>query len=236
MSDRMSEWRNGRRYVIWLMNDICYNKIMYPKNKVNCVWSSRFAYAIGLLTTDGCLSKDKRHIDFTSKDLELIEIFKDYLRLDNKIGKKTRDREKEKRYFHVQFGDVNFYEFLVKIGLTPAKSKTIGPLQIPNRYFFDFLRGCIDGDGNINTYKHPESRHPQLRVRIASASKKFLQWIQNKTIFFLGIKGIVRPAEGCYCIIYAMKESIQLLNKIYYKNFPSSLSRKFILSEPYLRT
>ena len=35
-------------------------------------WGSDFAYVVGLITTDGSLSKDKRHIDFTSKDLELI--------------------------------------------------------------------------------------------------------------------------------------------------------------------
>ena len=37
-------------------------------------WTSELAYAVGLLTTDGSLSKDGRHIDLTSKDVEqLIE-------------------------------------------------------------------------------------------------------------------------------------------------------------------
>ena len=39
-------------------------------------WNPEFAYVIGLLTTDGNLSKDGRHIAFTSKDIQLVKSFK----------------------------------------------------------------------------------------------------------------------------------------------------------------
>ena len=45
--------------------------------------------------------------------------------------------------FQIQFGDVVFYQWLLSLGLTPNKSKTIGPLKIPYEYFFDFLRGFL---------------------------------------------------------------------------------------------
>lgn len=205
-------------------------------NKVKIEWSSKMAYVIGLLATDGCLSIDKCHIDFTSKDLEIVEIFKNYLNLSNKIGKKTRDREKEKKYFRIQFGDKNFYEFLLNIGLSPHKSKTIGSLKIPNNYFSDFLRGCIDGDGNIGIFWHPESRHPQLRVRIFSASKNFLFWIKSKTKLFNIAGGYFQQGSRVYILEYAKVDSIKLLNEIYYKDFPRSLTRKFLIAKPYLRT
>ena len=38
-------------------------------NRVKTEWSPEFAYAIGLLVTDGSLSKDGRHINFSSMDL-----------------------------------------------------------------------------------------------------------------------------------------------------------------------
>ena len=47
-----------------------------PQGKVLIKWSPHFAYAVGLLTADGCLSKDGRHLDLTSKDRIQI-IFKD---------------------------------------------------------------------------------------------------------------------------------------------------------------
>ena len=46
-----------------------------PKGKVKIMWSPHFAYAIGLLVTDGNLSPSGRHIHFTSKDLELVKLF-----------------------------------------------------------------------------------------------------------------------------------------------------------------
>jgi hypothetical protein len=204
-------------------------------NKVKIKWSPRLAYVIGLIATDGCLSIDGCHIDFTSKDLELVKIFKDFLNLENKITKKARGGEKEKKYFRIQFGDTNFYEFLLNIGLTPHKSKTIGPLNIPKNYFLDFLRGCIDGDGNIRAFKHPESKNPQLRIRIYSASRNFLIWIKKMNEPFK-VKGYLKYGSRAYVLEYAMADSINLLNRIYYRNFPPSLNRKFLFAKSYLRT
>ncbi|MDE3089655.1 MAG: hypothetical protein KGJ80_09790, partial [Chloroflexota bacterium] len=55
----------------------------------------------------------------------------------------------------VQFGDVILYRWLLDIGLTPNKSKSIGVLDIPDEYFFNFLRGHLDGDGTIKTFPDP---------------------------------------------------------------------------------
>ena len=38
--------------------------------------------------------------------------------------------------------------------MTPEKSLTLGPLAIPDEYFPDFFRGCIDGDGSIFAPEH----------------------------------------------------------------------------------
>ena len=69
-----------------------------PKGKVNIKWSPEFAYAIGLLTTDGCLSTDGRHFDFTSKDKEQLVNFMKCLGIKVKIGYKTSGYSGEKIY------------------------------------------------------------------------------------------------------------------------------------------
>ena len=107
------------------------------------------AYTVGLIATDGCLSKGHL-IDLTSKDREQLENYIKCLGINNKIGKK--DSGQGKTAFRVQFRNVFFYNFLVSLGLSPAKSKTIGVLKIPNKYFFDFLRGSFDGDGCSYSY------------------------------------------------------------------------------------
>lgn len=71
-------------------------------------WSPEFAYAIGLLTTDGNLSKDGRHLEFASKDFELIQIFKKCMTLKNvKASKKGNG---DKRYFRIQFSNIRLYQ------------------------------------------------------------------------------------------------------------------------------
>jgi len=98
-------------------------------------WTPEFAYAIGLLTTDGNLSKDGRHFDFTSDDVELVKTFKKCMNLTNvKIGTKTSGST-NKRYSRIQFSNVKLYKKLLKIGLMPNKSRNINGLKIPNRYF-----------------------------------------------------------------------------------------------------
>lgn len=210
---------------------------MKPQDKVKVEWSPEFAYALGLIATDGCLSKDRRHFDFTSKDLELVLLFKRCLRLGNKIGKKARGGSKDKKYYRIQFGSVIFYKFLLSLGFSPAKSKTLNSIDIPDLYFSHFFRGCFDGDGNISIQKHPESQHPQLRVRIFSASPLFLEWLRERNARSLKLIGgyvdyfnYTRSAV----LSYGKADSIKILNWIYGDAEDIFLSRKYQSAKPFL--
>src|SRR4051812_42197880 len=112
-----------------------------PKGKVKIKWSPNFAYAIGLIATDGNISSNGRHIVFTSKDKEQILNFLKSLDIKAKIGISLSSAKK--KCFRVQIGDVLFHQFLQSIGITSAKSKTIGKILLPDKYFFHFLRGVF---------------------------------------------------------------------------------------------
>ena len=212
-------------------------KEMNRLGKVKIEWNSKFAYAIGLLTTDGNLSKDGRHLNMTSKDEELILIFRSCLGLQNKIGKKARGGSLDKKYFVLQFGDRNFYDFLVGIGLKQAKSKTLEELNIPKEYFWDFLRGCIDGDGSIGIFKHPESRHSQLRIRLYSASPIFLNWLKETIVKNSDLKGgwieIAKKNTSVYKLVFAKEDSVKLF-KLIYNNSECFLNRKYKVAEEFI--
>lgn len=202
---------------------------MKPLGKVLIRWSPEFAYAIGLITTDGSLSIDGRHINFTSKDLELILLFRKCLVINNKIGKKARDKEKIKKYYQVQFGDVNFYNFLVNIiGLTTRKSKTMGQLVIPDKYFFDFLRGHFDGDGTLYGYYDPRWKNSFMYYMVfISASKKHILWLQKTIQRLIGIHGSIDGSGKVYQLRYAKRESRILAQHLYnHRNLPYGM-RKF---------
>ncbi len=211
---------------------------MRPLSKVKIKWSSEFAYAVGLLTTDGNLSSDGRHISFTSKDEELVKLLRECLKIHNNIGKKARGYGKEKKYFVIQFGDVRFYGFLLSIGLTPRKSKTMGEIDIPDKYFFDFLRGHFDGDGTFYSYFDPRWKSSfMFYIELISASKKHIIWLQKRIVALSGVIGRITKSRNnaAYRLKYAKAESLKLLPRLYYNKSVICLSRKRVKIRKALR-
>lgn len=191
------------------------------------VWRADFAYAVGLITTDGSLSIDGRHINLTSKDIDQIQTFIRILDLKNKIGIKYSSQSKEKEYYQVQFGNVKLYRFLVSIGLTPNKTKTIGHLEIPDKYFADFLRGHLDGDGCTYSYNDPRWKKSfMFYTNFVSASRTHLMWIEETIKRLYGISGRITPHGTIYHLRYAKKSSCVIIKAMYYKNTLPCLKRK----------
>ena len=198
-----------------------------PKGKVKIKWSPGFAYAIGLLVTDGCLLNDGRHMDLTTKDIEQAETFKRCLGLKVKIGRKSNGRSRDKKYFRVQFGDVLFYRFLEGIGLMPAKSKVIRKIEIPNEYFFDFLRGHSDGDGTFFSYMDPRWRSSfSFYAVFMSGSSEHIKWLRQEIKKRIGVWGHTTQAGSVCQLKYAKQESLRVLRKMYYSKKVTCLARK----------
>ncbi len=209
-----------------------------PKGRVKIKWSAKFAYAIGLLVTDGCLYNDYRHMSLTSKDLEQAKNFKRCLGLKVKIGLKGSGASKEKKYYHVQFGDVLFYEFLQSIGLTPAKSKTIGVVKIPDKYFLDYVRGCFDGDGCFYSYWDPRWRSSHMfYVNFVSASRVHIAWLREELRLKVGIIGHLTNdgKDSTVQLKYAKKEALVIIDKMYYNPRVVCLTRKRLKVEKALK-
>ena len=208
---------------------------MRPKNKVKIKWSPEFAYALGLLATDGNLSPDGRHFDFTSNDVEQLKNFMSCLGIKVKIGQK-KSGFTGKKSPRIQFGDVNFYKFLVGIGFMANKSKVIGDLSIPEKYFFDFLRGHFDGDGTFYSYFDPRWKSSFMFYTVfISASKRHLLWLQSTIFNSLGITGHITKNGSIHNLRYAKSESLKLLPKMYYNKSVVCLSRKRVKIERALK-
>ncbi len=203
---------------------------MKPVGKVKTKWTPQLAYAIGLVATDGNLSSDGRHMALVSKDIDQIQTFKDCLGLTNSVSIKKSGFTSSGTAYMIQFGDIRFYKFLLSIGLTPAKSKTMGALLIPKKYFFDFLRGVFDGDGSFYSYWDRRWKSSFLfYVTFASASLKYLEWLRETIENQIGIHGYLRKKMygRVYQLSYAKQEA-KLLIKLLYK-VPDSprLERKY---------
>ena len=192
-------------------------------------WSPEFAYAIGLLTADGCLLNDGRHIDFTSKDREQVVLFRRCLGLKVKIGSKRSGIGN--KYSRIQFGDVLFYKFLVSIGLSSAKSKTILSVVVPDEFFEDFLRGYFDGDGcSYSFYDSVFPKSYRFYISFMSASPKFVDWLKMKMHAMVGVKGhLSHYSSSDYVQLkYAKKEAVVVAKYMYHKKGRLYLKRKYL--------
>jgi hypothetical protein len=73
---------------------------------------------------------------------------------------------------------------------------TLGPLAVPDEYFADFFRGCLDGDGSVLVYtdrhhtaKNERYVYERLYVSLVSASRPFVNWIREKICVLVGVNG-----------------------------------------------
>lgn len=199
-----------------------------PKKIIDTKWQPNLAYAVGLIATDGCLSSDGLLIDLTSKDREQLLNFSKCLGVNFKIG--TKKSSNGSNLFRVQFKNRIFYDFLLSLGLSPRKSLTIGELNIPDKYFFDFLRGCFDGDGCFYSYwdKRWRSSH-MFYLTFGSASQAHVLWLKEKIHNNLLTVGHISKAKrkgSIYNLRYAKKETLVILKKMYYNPKVVCLYRK----------
>lgn len=156
-------------------------------------------------------------------------MFKKCLGLTTKVSEKSSGSGN--LAYHTQFGDVLFYQFLLNIGLAPAKSKTISSVSVPKKYFLDFLRGYFDGDGSSYSYYDPVYKKSyRFYISFTSASPKFFDWLRLEINDSLGIKGYL----GCnrnnpyVQLKYSKKEAVVLAGGMYHSKDLPYLRRKYV--------
>ncbi len=238
--------QNRMRKLMWVR--VPPRPQMSAKKKIckDYLWTPNVAYAVGLITTDGCLSSDGRHIIMRSSEIGQLENFKKCLDIGNKIEKTEYKGVISHR---VQCGDVSLYKWLLKIGLTPKKSKTIGEILVPDKYFRDFLRGHLDGDGSItsytdyyNTKKNLKYIYRRFFVCLISASYKHIEWLHKKILKNLDVEGRIHVRiskienrANINIIKFMKKNSIKLLEKVYYSSKLPTLTRKREVYENFIK-
>lgn len=204
-------------------------------------WSAEIAYVVGLIATDGNLSRERYGLALSSNDIDLLETARRCLQLTNSITPYTNGR-----CYHIQWRDRHFYEWLVGLGLTPAKSLTLGPLGVPDEYFADFFRGCVDGDGTIlvytDRYHTPKKEcyvYERLYVSLVSASRPFLDWTRARNRALVGVLGEMsehrkKGRRPLWRLRYAKAESIRVIRSMYYAPDVPCLVRKRAKAERFL--
>lgn len=215
-----------------------------PDERVQRRWSAETAYVVGLIATDRNLGRKKPVVTLVSKDLALLETARRCLKPGGRIAGHRGGHGRQ--YHRLSWYDRPLYQWLRQIGLTPAKSLTLPPLEIPGDYFVDFFRGCIDGDGPVVVYTdryHAAIRdryvYERLYLSIVSASYGFLEWLRGTVRRLTNAEGAISvetraSGHSVWRLRYSKAESIQLLNWIYYAPGIPCLARKRMTAEKFL--
>ena len=202
-----------------------------------------------MISTDGNLSKDKRHITLTSTDNQLLKTFRECLNLKNKICTNPPGSYSKSKCYKVTFSNVAFYNWLVSIGLEKNKTFKLSSIRIPDRYLPDFLRGHLDGDGSVicyidkhNKYKHKTYTYKRLYVVFRSGSLLHMRWIRQNIIRILGINGSLngwknrnkKDTKTLWSLRFCKRESLILLKYLYYNSQAPCLLRKRKIADTFV--
>ncbi len=153
-------------------HNIALKKEYYVDDNYFKTWTCDMAYLVGIIMTDGCVRDERRELTVVSIDDELGIFFKNQLKTNYKSSKNKYGCGFYRAYSREIVND------LIEMGIIPRKSRVLSLSKIPENkmeiYFWDILRGVVDGDGCIK-----KLNKRSIRFDICSGSKIFLIQIRN---------------------------------------------------------
>lgn len=185
------------------------------------------AYFLGLLITDGNVfvknNCDKVSITLQDCDKYLIEQFCNEIKSNKKITSDGRGSS------GVQICSQKMCEDLRKYHIVPNKTFTVELPEINDEYMSHFLRGCIDGDGSIGFYERKNRTVHRKIIRLCSASKVFLDEINEYLYNKLGVNGYITQEHNgtLFQINYTKNKDLYKLIKYLYKDATIFMKRKY---------
>lgn len=203
-------------------------------------WTPEMTYILGFLFADGNIIYSKRGTWFWSlqiTDIEILKKIKEELNSFHKISLKKKVKN-QKQIYRIQIGSKEMCKDLLRLGLTPRKSKTIIFPKVPTKYFPDFLRGYFDGDGGVWVglkNKKQKTKTLTIGTSFTSGSRIFLVSLKNM-LAKNGLLGgsLVQKVRG-FDLKYSVKDSL-ILYKIMYNNICTLfLKRKKDKFESYIK-
>mgnify|MGYP003301850677 CR=1 FL=1 len=231
------------RQVRGKLNNMGYTKIReFNKGYFNNIDSELKAYFLGFIFADGWVvhnkqtatyefgmelqSSDKYILESLNKELGGVHIIthsnptqRVICGVLSNIGHMDRLRIYSKE----------FVEDLMKCGIVPNKTYNYELPVFPMEYFFDFLRGYIDGDG---CYSYVKNR---LYMSLTCASENILRWIQFVLNSYNISTNVYKEKEYKYKLSCTNYDSMsKLINFMYHDNCTLYLTRKYNKIKPLL--
>ena len=150
-----------------------YRKYKLNENYFSIIDSETKAYFLGLIYSDGCVSKTTLRISLQEEDEYLLIKFLNEIESDAKLYHIPKRKITHKGQKLVSISNVKIVNDLYNLGVTQKKSLSINfPTieQVPEKYLNHFIRGVFDGDGSVFYYERVinEKKYIESGVSIIS--------------------------------------------------------------------
>lgn len=224
------------RQVRGKLNNMGYSKTRkFNKHYFHEIDSDIKAYLFGFIFADGYVvynektrtyelamqlqSQDKYILDALNKELGGVHDITHKNPQDKIInGIKTRSGHTD--VLRVYSKDI-VYD-LMEHGVVPDKTHNYKLPKVTDEYFFDFLRGYIDGDGCYY------DNHGYMGMHITCASMDILNWLQFMLDAYDIHTSIYKEKELKYRLVCTNENVLaDLVQFLYHDNFSLCLSRKY---------
>lgn len=184
------------------------------KHKVNenffKVWSHEMGWVLGLIVTDGCISRNVHSITLTQKDERILKLVADYMEADFVLAPQGKTRITPTLIINSKI----IKEDLESMGISANKSLTIPFPEVPDEYLPSFIRGVIDGDGWVQRNGYV--------MNITTASKSFAEGLFRVFLTWSLRSEISFEPSGSDRVIYRVwvkgKDVLPQLAKIIYND------------------
>lgn len=183
------------------------------------------AYWLGFIAADGNICRRSLRINLNERDKAHLEKFKKAIQADYPIKKIPGSGYGTGTILaSLEINSVKIINDLKKFQITENKSNTLKPPNIQEKFYKDWIRGYLDGDGSVSILKNGNF---QLSF---TGTKEVLDFIQNFLTKQLNRKYCQRYPErdnNNYSINFGGTHSIiKYLNQIY-ENCSIYLERKY---------
>jgi len=111
-------------------------------------WTPASAWVLGLLYTDGNISRNS--VSLSSVDSELLEQVRDLIAPHLQIQTSAQSYDKSRKISRLTVKHPKIVAGLRMIGLTERKSLVMTFPDVPHTHVRHFIRGCWDGDGGFS--------------------------------------------------------------------------------------
>lgn len=189
--------------------------------------NSEKAYWLGFIAADGCIIKDKINntyrleISLAIKDLLHLKQFRKNIELEKEVTIR-----KDYKSCYIRVNSTSLCKDLIKLGITPAKSKTLMFPKTLNEYTKDFIRGYFDGDGCVTiSGKKSNNDYKLLKTKLfILGTENILKGIIDSSN--INVKYHKRSDANVHYMNVTTKDKVEsFYNYIYFENCVC-LSRK----------